>query len=73
MAVPPGSYTLETLPPLSAGAAAILAAVDAVAPAASAAASASVKSRRRPARLEDEPQGAIALSDKPLPGLSLDD
>lgn len=72
-AIPPGSYTPETLPPVGAGAAAILAAVDAVAPAVPAAALASAKSRGGPLTLDDEPQRAIALSDAPLRGVALDD
>jgi uncharacterized protein (DUF433 family) len=70
--LPPGYYTLETLPPLSEGAKAILASIDAVAPL--------VDVRATPERggaapgitLEDEGLEGIRLSDEGLPGLDPD-
>lgn len=70
--VPPGSYTSKTLPPLSRGAAAILASVDAVAPLTESEAGPAAKSATGPLGLEDAPQRPIEPNDEPLPGLSPD-
>lgn len=65
MRIPPGTYRLETLPPLSAGARAILASVDAVV-------SSSAPLRKAAAGHSDRPPG-ITLEDEGDPGISLSD
>lgn len=62
-AVPPGSYTLETLPPLSEGAKAILASIDKVAP---------LVDVRSTTKSGGPPPG-VALEDEGLEGLRLSD
>lgn len=70
--IPPGYYTPETLPPLSEGARAILASIDAVAPLVD------VRTERKGARgapgitLEDEGIEGVRLSDEGLPGIDPD-
>jgi hypothetical protein len=70
--IPPGSYTPETLPPLSEGAKAILASIDAVAPLVD------VRAESKGARaapgitLEDEGLEGVRLSDEGLPGIDPD-
>ncbi|HEX8241076.1 MAG TPA: DUF433 domain-containing protein [Allosphingosinicella sp.] len=63
--IPSGSYTLETLPPLSEGAKAILASVDA-------ATSSSAARRKAAGRHPNGPPG-ITLEDEGTPGISLAD
>ena len=63
--IAPGSYTLETLPPLSDGARAILASVDA-------AVSSSAPGRKGAAPRLGDPPG-ITLEDEGAPGISLSD
>lgn len=71
MRIPPGSYTLETLPPLSEGARAILASIDSVAPLVDV--RSDMESVRHAPRIEIEDPGvAIELSDEPLPGFDPD-
>jgi uncharacterized protein (DUF433 family) len=67
--IPPGYYTPETLPPLSEGAKAILASIDAVAPLVD------VRSegvREAPRIVIEDPGVAIEPSDEPLPGFDPD-
>jgi uncharacterized protein (DUF433 family) len=67
----PGYYTPETLPPLSEGAKAILASIDAVAPLVDVRTEA--KGAQAAARIEiEDPDIAIELSDEPLPGFDPD-
>jgi len=73
--IPPGSYTKDTLPPLSEGARKILATIDAVAP---------LKDARSQSKIAgalaeeddlieiDDAGVAIELSDEPLPGIDPD-
>jgi hypothetical protein len=69
--IPPGYYTPETLPPLSEGAKAILASVDAVAPLVDV--RTETKEAHATARIAIEDPGvAIELSDEPLPGFDPD-
>ena len=71
-AVAPGSYTPDTLPPLSEGAKAILASSDAVAPLVD---MRSARNGRREApgiTLEDEGITGVRLSDEGLPGIDPD-
>lgn len=71
-AIPPGSYTPETLPPLSEGAKAILASIDAVAPLVDVRGE-TKGSREAPGiTLEDEGMEGIRLSDEGLPGIDPD-
>jgi hypothetical protein len=69
--IPPGTYTLETLPPLSEGAKAIIASIDAVAPFVDAPEDA--KSEEAVGfTLEDEGLEGFDLSDEGLPGVDPD-
>jgi hypothetical protein len=69
--IPPGYYTKETLPPLSDGARAILASVDAaVAKMAARKGAESGASRHRgPVTLDDDGAPGLTLSDDGLPGI----
>jgi uncharacterized protein (DUF433 family) len=69
--IAPGSYTLETLPPLSDGARAILASADAAVSASAPPRKAAVRRSESPLgiRLEDEGVPGIPLSDEGLPAL----
>jgi len=71
-AIPPGTYTPDTLPPLSEGARAILASIDAVAPFVDVPAAAKAGDEARGIALEDEGLEGIDLSDEGLPGLDPD-
>jgi hypothetical protein len=73
--IPPGSYTRETLPPLSEGARKILASIDAVAPLVD------VRSPPKAAgeldeegliEIEDDGIEAVVPTDEPLPGIDPD-
>jgi uncharacterized protein (DUF433 family) len=68
--IPPGSHTLETLPPLSEGAKAILAAVDGAFSSSVARSEAVARSTggRPGIRLEDEGASGISLSDEGMAG-----
>lgn len=67
-AIPPGSYTSQTLPPLSAKARAILASVDAAA-----ARTGAAKADDADGALEiEDAEVAIELTDEPLPGIDPD-
>jgi hypothetical protein len=72
--VPPGTYTPETLPPLSDGAKAILASVEAAAsrPASPGKAAARLGGGPPGITLEDEGAAGISLSDEGLPGFDPD-
>ena len=61
--VPPGTYTLDTLPPLSDGAKAIIASIDSVAP---------FVDVPEEAKLSEEPAG-FTLEDEGLEGFDLSD
>lgn len=71
--IPPGSYTLETLPPLSEGAKAIIASVDSVAPFVDVPAEAKSLEEESGFTLEDEGMDGLDLSDHGLRGLGPDD
>jgi hypothetical protein len=70
--IPPGTYTLETLPPLSDGAKAIIASIDAVAPFVDVPEGAKSVEEAPGLTLEDEGLEGIDLSDEGLPGLDPD-
>jgi hypothetical protein len=70
--IPPGSYTLETLPPLSEGARAIIASVDSVAPFVDVPEEAKSLGEEPGFTLEDEGLDSLDLSDRGLPGLDPD-
>ncbi len=69
--VPPGYYTPGSLPPLSEGAKAILASIDAVAPLVDVRAE-TMAAQSRGITLEDEGMVGIRLTDDGLPGLDPD-
>jgi hypothetical protein len=69
--IPPGSYTPETLPPLSEGAKAIIASIDSVAPFVDVPEGAE-SLEEEPFTLEDEGLDSLDLSDEGLPGLDPD-
>lgn len=71
--IPPGTYTFETLPPLSQGAKAIIASIDAVAPFVDIAEGAKSHEEAPGITLEDEGLEGVDLSDEGLPGLDPDD
>lgn len=71
--IPPGSYTLQTLPPLSEGAKAIIASVDSVAPFVEAPEGAEALEEEAGFTLDDEGLESLDLSDQGLPGLDPDD
>lgn len=70
--IPPGSYTRETLPPLSEGARAIIASVDSVAPFVDVPEGAKSVAEEAGFTLEDEGVDSLDLSDEGLPGLDPD-
>ena len=70
---PPGTYTFETLPPLSEGARAIIASIDAVAPLVDVPEGAGSHEEAPGITLEDEGLEGVDLSDEGLPGLDPDD
>jgi hypothetical protein len=70
--IPPGTYTLETLPPLSEGAKAIIASIDSVAPFVDVPAEAKSLEEEPSFTLEDEGLDRLDLSDQGLPGLDPD-
>lgn len=66
--IPPGSYTPETLPPLSEGARKILASIDAVAPLVDVRSNSKSAHSEEGIEIEDEGVG-IELDDEGLPGI----
>jgi hypothetical protein len=70
--IPPGSYTPETLPPLSEGAKAIIASIDAVAPFVDVPEEARSLDGDPGFTLDDEGLDSLDLSDQGLPGLDPD-
>jgi hypothetical protein len=70
--IPPGSYTKETLPPLSEGAKKILASIDAVAPLVDVRTEAKSAVDAPGIDLEDEGLEGIDLEDEGLPGIDPD-
>ncbi|HEX8306803.1 MAG TPA: hypothetical protein VF645_00105 [Allosphingosinicella sp.] len=71
--IAPGTYTRDSLPPLSEGAKAIIASIDAVAPFVDVSAAAKSGEEGSGITLEDEGLEGIDLSDEGLPGLDPDD
>lgn len=70
--IPAGTYTLESLPPLSEGAKAIIASIDSVAPFVDVPAEAKSLEEEPGFTLEDEGLDRLDLSDQGLPGLDPD-
>jgi uncharacterized protein (DUF433 family) len=70
--IPPGSYTLETLPPLSDGARAIIASIDAVAPFVDLSEGAKSRGEAPGIDLEDEGLEGLDVADEGLPGIDPD-
>jgi uncharacterized protein (DUF433 family) len=72
MRIPPGRYTLETLPPPSEGARAVIASIDAVAPFVDLPEGAKSNGEAQGITLEDEGLEGIELEDEGLPGIDPD-